>query len=207
MISLMRRRLAMEQISTKLTDILKQRAIPALDVAPELAGRKPVLNDDRASTDQNRTGRLYATRRVIHGQAVIHAIRRLRVHHAGKPVAPLHETAVTDVGRLGQAGGSRGVNVERWIVDRGRPLFLPAQHFAAAPPDLMIHTGEASLVVTVAPDRRRYGKMREHCNQAIDQLSGHNDMFGRDYVDAASKRRARQMSIQQRNHTTNFGDA
>src|SRR5215471_5048238 len=46
MIGLMKRSLAMEQISTKLADILKQCAIPALDVAPKLAGRKPVLNDD-----------------------------------------------------------------------------------------------------------------------------------------------------------------
>ena len=96
----------MEQVSTKLADVLEQRAVPSDDIGPELAGRESFSNHDRTATEQNRAGRLHAANAVIHRQAVIHPVCRSRIHHASKPVAPLHETAVAHVGGLGQAGGA-----------------------------------------------------------------------------------------------------
>ena len=67
--------------------------------------------------DQNRAGRQHAADAVIHRQAVVHPVCRLRVHHAGEPVAPLHDPGMADVGGLGQPGCAGGVDVERPIFD------------------------------------------------------------------------------------------
>ena len=63
-----------EQIAAKLADILKQRAVPLDDIAPESAGREFFAQDHRAAADQNRAGRLHASHAVIHRQAIVHAI-------------------------------------------------------------------------------------------------------------------------------------
>ena len=132
----------MQQVAAKLADVLEQRAVPTDDVAPELAGREFFADDDRAAADQNRAGRLHAADAVIHRQAVVHPVGRLRVHHAGEPVAPLHQAGMADVGGFGQPGGAGGVNVERAILDGHGPAFGLAQRFARVLLDVAIDAAE-----------------------------------------------------------------
>jgi hypothetical protein len=112
-----------QKIAAELADVLEQRAVPAGDIAPELAGREPLAHHDRRAGHQHCAGHLHAANAVIHGQAVVHSVDGLHVHHASKPVAPLHDAAVADPGGLGQSGGAGGVDVESEVVDcLGAPL-------------------------------------------------------------------------------------
>ena len=146
----------MEQIAAKLADVLEHRAVPTDNIVPELAGRELFPDHDRAAADQNCAGRKHAADAVIHRQAVIHPVRRLRIHHAGKPVAPLHDAGMADVGGLGQACGAGGIDVERAIFDGGRPPLVSAQRFARFLLDLEINAPTQivqCLFVAVNPDR------------------------------------------------------
>jgi hypothetical protein len=108
----------MQQVPAEFADVLKQRAVPANDLVPELARRKLFAYDNRASCNQHGPHRLHAANAVIHGEAIVHPVDGLDVHHAGEPVTPLHQTRVGDPRSLGQAGGSGCVNVESEILDR-----------------------------------------------------------------------------------------
>ncbi len=111
------RRRLVEEITTELTDILKQRAIEADDVVPELARGKPRPQHHRSATCQQRADRHDAADAVVHRQAIVHAIVRLHVHQAGEPEAPGQDPTMADIGRLGQPGGARGVDAECAIGD------------------------------------------------------------------------------------------
>ena len=97
---LVRRRRGMQQVAAKFADVLEHRAVPTDYVAPEVAGREFFPDDERTTGDQNRPGRKYSAHAVIHGQAVIQPVCWLGIHHAGKPVAPLHDPGMADVGGL-----------------------------------------------------------------------------------------------------------
>ena len=136
----------MQQVAAKLADVLEQRAVPSDDIVPELAGREFFANHHRAAGDKNRAGRQHAADAVIHRQAVIHPVGRLRIHHAGKPMAPLHDAGMADVGGLGQPGGAGGVDVERPILDGHRPALGLAQRFARYALDVEIDAPESARV-------------------------------------------------------------
>src|ERR1700719_4927473 len=52
---------AVQQVAAKLADVLKCGALPADDVAPELARRKPLTHDQRATSSQHRAPRPHST--------------------------------------------------------------------------------------------------------------------------------------------------
>ena len=50
---------------------------------------------------------------VIHRQAIVQAIARAGFHHSCKPMAPLHQPGVADIGSFRQSGGPGRVDVQR----------------------------------------------------------------------------------------------
>ena len=89
-----------EQIAAQLTDVLKERALVGDDILPEAPRRESVAQKDRTAVDQRRSDRHDAAHTVIHGQTVIHAVCHASVEKPCEPVAPLHDTVVTDIRRL-----------------------------------------------------------------------------------------------------------
>src|SRR5262249_2936868 len=109
-----------EEITTQLADILEQRAALGDYALPESAGREALAQHPRSAPDQRSARRDDAAHAVVHRQAIVHAVFGLHVDETGEPVAPLHEPVVADIRRLRQPGGSRGVDAERTIFQRGR---------------------------------------------------------------------------------------
>src|SRR5260370_28379751 len=117
---------------------------------------------------------------MIHGQAAIHAIRRSRIQYSCKPVAPLHETSMADIGGLRQACGSGGVHVEGSVFGSRQPALRLAQRFATILVEVAINAPERSVGMMVAmnPDCVRRRVIRGGSSQTIDQLCGSNHMPG-----------------------------
>ena len=207
MFDLMRMELGVKQVAAKLADILEQRAVPADDVAPEFACGKFFAEHHRAAANERRAGRQHAADAVIHRQAIIHPVFRAGIHHAGEPVAPLHQTVMTHVGGLGQPGCARGVNVERPILDRQRSALGLTELFAPLSLDVAIDAREFVAAGAVGPDRCRAFKVRHRGGQPIDELRGHNEVLGLDDIDAMRKRGTRQIGIEQRNDPTDARNA
>src|ERR1700690_2044686 len=67
---------------------------------------------------------------VVHGQTVIHSVSRLRTHHAGEPMAPLHDPCVADVGGFGQPSSAGSIDTECFIFYGHRPLLVLAKRVA-----------------------------------------------------------------------------
>ena len=63
------------------------------------------------------TGDLHAANAVVHRQAVVYPVFRLRAHHAGEPIAPLHHASMANDGSLRQASRAGGVNIQGTICD------------------------------------------------------------------------------------------
>src|SRR5215471_11784606 len=97
----MRRRI--DEVSAELANILENRALPLRDLVPEAARRKLLPEHDRSAAHQHRPSRHHAANAMIHRQAIVHPIRWTRVHHAREPMAPLHQSKVTDICRLRQS--------------------------------------------------------------------------------------------------------
>ena len=159
----------MEQVAAKFADVLEQRAVPADDIVPELAGGEFLANDECAAGDENRARHLHPADAVIHGQAVIHPVRWLRTHHAGKPMAPLHDAGMADVGGFGQPGRAGGIDVECAIFDGGgrRSLLLSASPEYCS--NLEIDTPERRVFAAMNPDRGSRRKLRQRRGQLSRQ--------------------------------------
>jgi len=99
---------------------------------------------------------------VIHWQAIIHSVIRARVHHPGKPMAPLHHPQMTDIRSLGQAGGPRGIDIESPIRDRRRLIIQVLQPVAGEAVDFLVDPPEAVAVLTVRPTLHSWINLREH---------------------------------------------
>ena len=108
---------AVQQVAAKLADVLKRGALPADDVAPELARREPLAHDQRAASSQHRARSQHTTNAVIHGQAVVQPIALLSVHHAREPQPPLHHVRVAHVDGLGHSRAARREDAKRAVVD------------------------------------------------------------------------------------------
>src|SRR3954447_11687032 len=100
------RRRRLEQVATELADILKQRAVMAHDVGPEMRGREFFRDHHRAAGSQHATWRDDAADRVEQRQAIVKPILGRRAGEAGEPKAPVEDAAVADAGRFRQAGGA-----------------------------------------------------------------------------------------------------
>src|SRR5262249_24462370 len=114
-------RLGMQEVPAELTDVLEQRALPANDVAPELARRELLADHHGAATGKDRACGEDAADAVVHRQAVVHSVARLLVHQTSEPIAPLHHPSVADVGGLWQPRRAGGVDKKRTIVDARLP--------------------------------------------------------------------------------------
>src|SRR3984893_4596510 len=99
----------LQEIAAEFADILKQGAIEAHDVLPELAHGEFLREHDGSSRAQHAAGRDDTADGMIDRQAIIQAILRRRIGQPGEPIAPILDAAMADAGRLRQAGGARGV--------------------------------------------------------------------------------------------------
>src|SRR5580692_8706744 len=88
MLPFIRRWASLQQVPAEFADVLKQRALPADDLVPEVTGGKLFADNDRAASNKHGTYRLYAAYAVIHGKAIVHSVDGPDIHHAGEPVTP-----------------------------------------------------------------------------------------------------------------------
>ena len=200
----MRRRV--HQITAQFADVLEDGAVPARDVVPEFA-RGEFLPDHRgAAVDQDRAGRDHAADRVIHGQTIVQPVARLGVHDAGEAVAREHQPVVIDVGGLGHAGGARGVDVERAVLDgEGAPL-ARRQRGAGVGLDLLIDARQVGAVGAVLPDPGVDGEMRPRGREGGRKLGRHDHVLGLDHVDAMGECGAREVGVDERDHAARAGE-
>ena len=200
--ALLRMRRRVDKVAAQLADILHERAVPARDVVPELAGGKLLAQHHRAAPDEHGAGRQQAAGGVVHRQAVVHAVVRARVHDARKGVAREHDAVVVHVGGLGQAGGAGRVDEQRAILDRELAPLVAGQRVARKTLDLAVDA-RAKLGA-----RRRRAATRSaltvRCGlrglERREQLRRHDDVLGRDDVDAVRERVTGQVGVEQRDH-------
>ena len=114
---------------------------------------------------------------------------------------------MANVGGLGQPGCAGGINVERPIFDSRRPALGIAHLFVPPALDVAIDAREFAAGGAVGPDRCRARKVLQRGGQRINELRGHDDVRGRDNIDAMRERGAGQIGIEQRNDTADAGDA
>ena len=205
---LARGRRGVQQVAAQLADVLHERAVPADDVAPELTGGESVAHDHRTAADQHRAGRLQAADAVIHRQAAVHPVVRANVHQAGEPVARLHQSVMMDPRGLGWPRRARRVDIERPVLDGRRPALGRAQRLARAAADVAVEAREVVAAGgAVSPDRGRPRQVPPRGGEGTDELGGHDDMPGRDQVDAMREGAAGQLRVEQRHDAADPGDA
>jgi len=202
-----RRRLGVQEVSAELTDVLKERAVPADHVAPEVAGRESFAEHHGRAADEGGAGRHDAADAVVHRQAVVHPVRRPNVHQPREPVTPLHQAKVADPRGLGQPGRARRIDVERPIVERRRPAPRPLERLAAVPLDVAIDAREVVVPGAVNPDRGSRAESAQRRREAVDQHARDDDMARRDELEAVGEGGADQMRVQQRDHAADARDA
>ena len=131
----------------------------------------------------------------------------LRVHHAGEGVARQHDAVVVDVGGLGQAGGARGVDVERAILDGQRRALGRGRARRRAARRSRGRGGESPAL---SPCDQTFGLVFSS-GRAVGELRGElgcdDDVLRRDDVDAMGERGADQVGVDQRRDAAGAGDA
>src|SRR2546422_5933554 len=110
-----------------------------------------------------------------------------------------------DMGGLGRPGGARSVYVESPILDGQRPALRLAERFARVPLDVAIDARKFVVAGAMSPDLCRTRKVRQRGGQCIDELHGHDDVLGRDEVDAMRERGTGEIRIEQRRDTADPG--
>ncbi len=156
-----------------------------------------------------RAGRHHAADRVIHRQAIVHAVVGAGVHQAGEPEAPLHQPMVADIGGLRQAGGARGVDQQRAVGDGRAAALGSRQRLGRMSLDLAIDAGKFAV-------RRRRRATRSSAAwircAAAERNRPHSSAatmrcLGADDVDAMGERRAAQIGVDERDDAADGGDA
>ena len=195
-----------QKIAAELADILEQRAIEADDVVPELPGGKPFANRHRPAADQHARRRYDAADAVIHRQAVVHAVVGAGIQHAGEPVAPHHDAVVADIGRLGEAGGSRRVDAERPVGVPHGSRFAGRERVAPVAPDVEPGAVRDGLVPD-DPDPRRRCEVRPRAIEGSGELRCDDDMARRGDGHAVRQRGVGQVGVEECHHAADTGDA
>ena len=203
MCALARVRRRVDKIAAQLADILEQRAVPLDDIVPEALHREFFGDHDRATADQQRTGRYDAADRVIERKAVIDAIVRPGLHQSGEPQAPLQQPVMADIGRLRQSGRTGRVNRQRAVGDAHAAALRSAQRRAGEFFDLLIDALEAAAAMRpdlrCACDRRRA--------VSFGQFAGDDHVPRCDDIDAMRQRRTAQLRVEEGDHAADSGNA
>ena len=200
MLPLFRSGRRVDEITAKLADILKARAVPAHDVVPELARGEFVPDHHRPAVDQKRAGRDHAAGGVIERQAIVHAVAGARVHDPGKRVARQHHAIMVDVGGLGQARRSRRVDVERAILDGERGKLSSGEVVAADVVERAVDTRQIGVGLAVNPDFTLARDMRPRAFQRVEQFGRDDDVLWAHHVDAIGERRPGEVRVDERDH-------
>ncbi len=98
-----------------------------------------------------------------------------------------------DVGRLGHAGGAGCEDEQRLVLDGQVRTLRSRQHSAVERVNRLVETRMVVRAVrfAVQPDARRGFSIGIGRRQGVDEFAGHNDMRGRNAVDAERKGRTR----------------
>ena len=204
---LLRLRRARQQIPAQLTDVLEERAALSHDVLPELARREALAQHHGSATHERRAARHHAADAVVHRQAVVHAIGGCGVHQAGKPVSPLHEAKMADVGRFGQPGRARGVDEECALLERGRRRLRLAQPICRHARGLEVKPRQTRFPRPVCPAGERARQARARSLERAAQ-SGPDQHAARGHdLDGVRQQLAGQVRVEKRHGDADAGEA
>ena len=195
-----------QEIAAELADILEQRAVPAHDIVPEFACGKFVGQHHRAARAQHAAGRDDAADAVIDRQAIVQPVVDGSRRQSGEPAAPVQDAAMADAGGLRQAGGARGVDQQRAMVDGDGAPFGRLQRTAVH----SIQDGIDARVVAVAaldPDFRRAVQIGQRGFEHSAKLLREDHMIGVRDVDAVGQRQPDQPGVDQCHDAADPGEA
>jgi hypothetical protein len=113
-----------------------------------------------------------------------------------------HQPVVVDVGGLGQAGGTGGVDIERAVLDAERPSLARRQRVARQGTDRAVDAREIAGARTMQPDAGVGGEVRLRARERRPQLDSHDDVPGLDDVDAVGERVAGEVGVEQRHYSS-----
>ena len=204
---LVRLRRRVDEVAAELADILEDGALVAHDVVPELARGELFADHHGAAVDEHGAGRDHAAARVVHRQAVVHAVGGLRVHHACKAERRQQEPVVVDVRRLRHAGGAGRIDEERAVLDGERPAFLGGERIDRQRLDFPVDARQGGRAFAVHPDLRPLLQMRLGGRKGRAELRRDDDVLRVDHVDAMGERGAGEIGVEQRHHAADCGDA
>ncbi len=206
--ALFRVRRRVDEIAAELADILEAGALPAHDVVPEIVRGEFLSDHNRATLHQQRAGREQPAGGVVERQAVVHAVARPRIHHAGEGVARQHHAVVVHVGRLRQAGRARGVDVERAILDGQRAPLRGRELVAGQAFDRRVDARQVGRrCIPVQPDLGAAAQMRACTGERPQQVRGDDDVGRGHHVDAVRQRGAGEVGVEEGDHAADAGDA
>src|SRR5262249_1706842 len=204
--ALLRMRRGIEQIPAELADIKEERAVPACNVVPELACRKPVADDYRAPANKDRAGRQQPAGGVIKRKAIVHAVAGARVHDARKGMGCEHHTIMRHARRFREAGRAGRINVKRAVLEgQMRPLRCRKIRSGQAL-DFKIDAREIAIF-PMQPDLGVTGNVGAGVLKFAHQFASHNDVLGAHHIDAVGKRCTYQVGVEKRDHPAGGGNA
>ena len=92
---------------------------------------------------------------VAERQAIVQAVLRLHIHHAGEPQAPFQNAAVGDLGALRQPGRTRRVEDHGWCIGGGVDLIAACDiRLASADAQFSVRETKIAIVADVGSLQR-----------------------------------------------------
>ena len=172
----------------------------------KFAGGEFLRDHDRTARAEHAAGRDDTAHGMMERQAIVEAVVDGSVRQPGKPSAPAENAAMTDVRRLRQPRGARGVDEERASIDRDVAAFGGGQRARVRGGERRIQIG-ACAAGTEAPDLRHAVQMRTCGLERIHAVGGKDDVIGTRDVDAVGERPADQPGVDQRHRAADPADA
>jgi hypothetical protein len=194
------------KVAAQLADILEQRAVVTHHVVPEFTRGELLADHHRAAVEQHRADRHHAAGGVIHRQAVVHAVVRLGVHHAGEGAAREHHPVVVDVGGLRQAGGAGRVDVKRAVFDGQLCALRLRQRVSGQRVDHGVEPWQAGALA-MRPDLGARFEQWARGRQHVGKLACDHDVLRLDDIDAMGERWSNQIEVDQGGDAARTGDA
>ena len=144
---------------------------------------------------------------MVHGQAVVHAVNRLYVHHAREPMAPLHDARMAHLRGLGHPGCPGCVDKKREVFDGHGAAFAGPERLTGVAFNSEIDARKRRVCVPVRPDRRRHPQLWENLRHRIAEFSSRNYVLREYDANAMRERGAHQVRVEQGNNHAHAGNA
>ena len=185
---------------------MEDGAVETHDVVPEVRRGEFLRDHDRTARAKHAAGRDDTAHGMMERQAIVEPVVHGSVREPGKPSTPAENAAMTDVRRLRQPRGARGVDEERASIDRDVAAFGGGQRAGVRGRERRIQIG-ACAAGTEAPGLRHAIQMRTCGLERIHALGGKDDMIGTCDVDAVGERPTDQPGVDQRHRAADPADA